>query len=383
MSRFVLFSIFLMAINVSYAQNYLRANAEAGDGLRKLMERYEVNYNECTRALFLKLNNQKDESLQLNVAYQLPVKVYKYNGKSIRSTINNNDYEYAVAIQDYNNRMQKAKIKAKSYKDDKELWVIESCTDEVEERVLESQKASGKGAYPIFGPGYDDVEIVSNRLKGKVFYLVSGHGGPDPGAISQKEGQMICEDEFAYDVILRLGRYLISEGGLVYIVVRDDNDGIRDTDLLDCDYDENCAGNSIPLNQTKRLHQRAYYINKLYKENKAKGYKEQVALEIHIDSNNKNKNIDVFFYHHEKSVRGKEIANNVFATFKENYDKYQKGRGYEGSVSSRNLYMITQVQPIALYIELGNIQNPTDHKRLVSWKNREALAKWIFQGLTK
>ena len=34
--------------------------------------------------------------------------------------------------------------------------------------------------YKIFGSKYSRVEIKDNTLKGAVFYLMSGHGGPDP-----------------------------------------------------------------------------------------------------------------------------------------------------------------------------------------------------------
>ncbi|MFC2132819.1 N-acetylmuramoyl-L-alanine amidase, partial [Bacteroidota bacterium] len=74
--------------------------------------------------------------------------------------------------------------------------------------------------YPIFGSKYSKVEIIDNQLKGTVYYLVAGHGGPDPGALGKYGNYTLPEDEYAYDVTLRLARSLISHGALVYLIVR-------------------------------------------------------------------------------------------------------------------------------------------------------------------
>lgn len=39
----------------------------------------------------------------------------------------------------------------------------------------------------LFGKKLADVTVTSNRLQGACFYVVSGHGGPDPGAIGKLE----------------------------------------------------------------------------------------------------------------------------------------------------------------------------------------------------
>ena len=68
-------------------------------------------------------------------------------------------------------------------------------------------------------------------------------------------------------------------------------------------------------------------------------------------------------------------------TFKEKYNHFQKNRGYSGTVKTRNLLMINQTLPTSVYVELGNIQNSYDRKRLVFDDNREALAKWLYEGI--
>ena len=67
-----------------------------------------------------------------------------------------------------------------------------------------------KGHYePLFGKKYASYAVTSSSLKGATFYLVSGHGGPDPGCIGKYRGKELHEDEYAYDIILRLGRELM------------------------------------------------------------------------------------------------------------------------------------------------------------------------------
>lgn len=133
--------------------------------------------------------------------------------------------------------------------------------------------------------------------------MVSGHGGPDPGAMGVYAGKTISEDEYAYDITLRLAKELLAHGAMVYIIIQDENDGIRDERILEIDHDEVAyLGKTIPLNQVARLKQRVEIVNDLYKSNKGKY---QRLIVTHVDSRSVSQNIDVFFYHHEHSKNGK------------------------------------------------------------------------------
>lgn len=233
--------------------------------------------------------------------------------------------------------------------------------------------------FKIFGAKHQDVEIESNELNGAVYYLVSGHGGPDPGAVANYNGKMLCEDEYAYDITLRLARKLLSKGATVYMITRDNNDGIRDGWYLAHDKDEKCYPNqTIPINQSKRLRQRKDAVNTLYKKYRGK-YQRLVV--IHVDSRSKGEKIDVFFYHDKRSKSGLKLAENLKNTFNQKYEKFQPGRGYHGTVSARNLYMLKYSWPVATFIELGNINHQRDLKRFIVEDNRQALANWLGDGL--
>jgi N-acetylmuramoyl-L-alanine amidase len=247
--------------------------------------------------------------------------------------------------------------------------------------VTGTAEVPGSGIqYPIFGKGQEYVEPLSSRLNGTVYYLISGHGGPDPGAIERHNGKTIAEDEYAYDVTLRLARQLLSHGAVVYVIIRDPNDGIRDDRALELDTDEVTFPNeTIPLSQLERLQQRVDAVNKLYLKHQG-AY--QRLIVTHVDSRSEGRNIDVFFYHHEKSRNGKRLAESIHKTFQDKYRKYQPNREYTGTFSDRsNLYMVKNTLPAMAYIEIGNIRNKRDQRRIFDPDNRQALAKWISEGL--
>lgn len=235
---------------------------------------------------------------------------------------------------------------------------------------------------PLFGKELANVQVTSNRLAGACFYVVSGHGGPDPGAIGRVGKHELHEDEYAYDIALRLARVLMQEGAEVRIIIQDAKDGIRDDTYLSNSKRETCMGNPIPLNQVQRLQQRCDKINSLYQRDR-KNYSYCRAIFIHIDSRGKGKQTDVFFYHSNKKAESKRLARDMKYTFESKYGKHQPNRGFSGTVSGRNLYVLSHTTPASVFVELGNIQNTFDQRRLVINSNRQALAKWLMEGFLK
>lgn len=235
---------------------------------------------------------------------------------------------------------------------------------------------------PLFGKKLDEVKVTGNRLAGACFYVVSGHGGPDPGAIGRVGRHELHEDEYAYDVALRLARNLMAEGAEVRIIIQDKKDGIRNDRYLNNSKRETCMGDPIPLGQVARLQQRCDKINALYASDRKK-YKYCRSIFLHVDSRGKRAQVDVFFYHADGSKYGRRLARNVRDVFEQKYHRHQPGRGFEGSVSARNLYVLNHSTPVALFVELGNIQNSFDQRRFVIADNRQALANWLMEGLVK
>ncbi len=222
--------------------------------------------------------------------------------------------------------------------------------------------------------------IKGTALKGAIFYLIAGHGGPDPGATSKVDGVLIAEDEYAYDITLRLAKCIEEQSGKVYMIIDDPDDGIRDDKILKVDYDEYCYPDlGISRDKTQRLLERADAVNKLYYKNKNVKY--QRVIEIHLDSRAPQQRIDAFFYFCQGSTKGKALAENMQKVFKRKYAKHQPNRGYYGSVSMRNLLVIKRVIPPAAFMEVGNMQNEKDRRRLLLANNRQALANWLTEAL--
>lgn len=376
-----------LLFNISaQSQDYLKAKPKSGDGLITFLQRYDLEYSSENINSFKELNNTSSLNLTLSKEYLLPIKIYQFNGKTIRSTIGNNDYNFAYAIQLYNESLTSKGIKLKDFRDDKELWVPVHFNPEnkSDSKVVEPAKVKTleERVYPILGKHHEKIKEIDHILSDCAFYLITGHGGPDPGAQAKKQGHTLSEDEYAYDVILRLGKELIKHGAEVYFIVQDPNDGIRDGVYLENSKNEfYYGGGKIVVDQRQRLKDRSDIVNKLYNENSAKK-KHHQAISIHIDSRiSIDKQIDIFFYHAANSSEGELIANTLLTTIKSKYEEAQPGRGYEGSVSNRNLYVLRHIIPVMTFIELGNIQNFRDQQRILVDNNRQAIANWLTDGL--
>ncbi len=380
---------------------YVNVPAQKGDNVPKLLQRYGLYDFECNISQFFKINGlREDYRLRPGVAYKLPVLLIKYNGKSIRSSVDIKDWQTAKRIEAYNAFAVSQGLRAADFRATKQLWVpwhelncpnagestvavVANAERSLEENMEENMAGKGTRVFPIFGKAYEKTPLLDRKLKGKVYYIVSGHGGPDSGAQGKRGGQTLCEDEYAYDVALRLLRLLISHGATAYMIVRDANDGIRDEECLRCDKDETVWGDrKIPRPQKERLQQRTDLINNLTERLVKAGITNQTLIEIHVDSRSHDTKTDAFFYYRPDSEASRLLALKFHKMFTQKYLRTRGQGGYTGTVTSRSLFMLNQtVTPRAVYIELANIRNDWDQQRLVLKNNRQAVANWLSQVL--
>ncbi|MEO0006731.1 MAG: hypothetical protein RJA20_927 [Bacteroidota bacterium] len=387
-----------------WKDNLLTARARSGDNVLTLLKRYGLSGYSCNIDFFCDRNNvtQRDR-LQSNERYKLPICVAAYNGRSIMSTIEIDDWRKAERIKAFNNKALDQGLRPESFIDNRKLWIpiheLECESDNAGEtssttsvsssaiRGLHGELSLSKGSrkFSIFGETYANTPLVDQKLRNKVFYLISGHGGPDVGAQGQRGSHTLCEDEYAYDVTLRLMKKLLSHGATVYMVVRDPDDGIRDNMFLECDKDEIVWNNlEIPLPQRERLLQRTEFINKMTAKHLNAGITDQTVIEIHIDSRSVHQHIDVFFYYKEGNEASKKLANNMQTVFREKYQDRPDRREYEGTVTTRSLHTLKDAKTRrAVYIELANIQNAGDQQRLIQKNNRQAIANWLYEGIIR
>ena len=377
---------------------YHQVKARKGDGITKLLQRYELHRDSRFRNSFLKLNNIKENQYLIHKhLYTLPIRLYNYDGKSIRSTIGDKDWDKAIRIKKYNESILAKGSRSTHYSKSKILWVPISELANIKLQpavlisgaVIKPVKTEAKppkeriALNSIYGKSNKLKRKKDNSLKGKVYYIISGHGGPDPGAQCKTCEKTLCEDEYAYDVSLRLARKLEEHGAIVEMVVQDKNDGIRNGSYLPCDKDERLAnGDKLPANQMKRLVQRTNYINRKHETYSKRGFKDQVVVSIHVDANSKSTQQDVFFCYYRHSEKSRLLARQIRNTFAEKYKEHQSNKAYKGYLHERGIYVLRKTNPPAVLIELANINNPYNHKRILPSANRQALAKWIFEGLT-
>lgn len=351
----LLFLAFLFSGTTLWAQQ--KATPKAGEGISSFLLRHNRSPKKYYDD-FIELNKQKlgkNNVLKVGVTYVIPP-VKKSTTTSAKTTPVKNTGAKNITSESAGTKQPSSKAK--------------------------STKIGTTINEPLFGKQLANVKVTSNRLAGACFYVVSGHGGPDPGAIGKVGRYELHEDEYAYDIALRLARNLMQEGAEVHIIIQDAKDGIRDDSYLSNSKRETCMGDAIPLNQVQRLQQRCDKINALYRKDR-KNHSYCRAIFIHIDSRSKGKQTDVFFYYSNKKGDSKRLANNMKDTFESKYDKHQPNRGFSGTVSGRNLYVLSHTTPASVFVELGNIQNTFDQRRLVINSNRQALAKWLMEGFLK
>ena len=249
-----------------------------------------------------------------------------------------------------------------------------------------SARVQTKNREPLFGKRWADYTIESDQLKGACFYLESGHGGIDPGAITRVDGHKLHEDEYAYDIMLRLALNLLKNGATVHIILQDPNDGIRDDVYLANTDRETFMGEAIHPGYTNkdqqlRLKQKSDIINRLSSRAKEKY---QRAVYIHLDSRKATlEPIDIFFYYWKGSVKGKQLADNLLNTIRAEYKEHQPNRSFTGKTIDRNLHALRETIPVGAYAELGNIWNNRDRQRFLNPNNRQAIANWLYVGLVK
>lgn len=351
----LLFLSFLFSGTTLWAQQ--KATPRAGEGISSFLLRHNRSPKKYYDD-FIELNKQKlgkNNVLKVGMTYVIPP-VKKSTTASAKTTPAKNTGARNTASESAGTKQPSSKAK--------------------------STKIGTTINEPLFGKQLANVKITSNRLAGACFYVVSGHGGPDPGAIGKVGRYELHEDEYAYDIALRLARNLMQEGAEVHIIIQDAKDGIRDDSYLSNSKRETCMGDAIPLNQVQRLQQRCDKINALYRKDR-KNHSYCRAIFIHVDSRSKGKQTDVFFYYSNKKGDSKRLANNMKDTFESKYGKHQPNRGFSGTVSGRNLYVLSHTTPASVFVELGNIQNAFDQRRLVINSNRQALAKWLMEGFLK
>ena len=95
-----------------------------GDNILTLLSRYQLNNHRCNFEQFHHLNKTNQSTkLRAGKNYRIPVLIYKYNGKSIRTTVGLSEWAQAIRIKKYNEFLLENKLRRQSVVNSQILWV--------------------------------------------------------------------------------------------------------------------------------------------------------------------------------------------------------------------------------------------------------------------
>jgi N-acetylmuramoyl-L-alanine amidase len=121
-------------------------------------------------------------------------------------------------------------------------------------------------------------------------------------------------------------------------------------------------------------------VNELYEKFRKKGVTDQRLIVVHVDSRGKREQIDTFLYYQSGNEDSHKLAKKMQRTLE---DKYARYRDYNGTLSTRDLHMLRETKPTTVFVEIGNIRNEFDRKRIMVANNRKAIANWLAEGFMK
>lgn len=233
---------------------------------------------------------------------------------------------------------------------------------------------------------FDGVAQAQKRgsLYGTVVVLDPGHGGVDPGSSGISDDMRVVEDEYTYDIALRVARMVRQRQGLVFTTIKD-RTGLRDWPanrvFSDARTERFALDNSVVRAGTAGLNKRLAYGNQISRRYPRH---RQVWISIHFDVVGRIRSI--------AGVRiiAPDIELSIAKALAKSFDNAQRLRSDNPVVANgdkdfglRRLYVLTAANSIRqrVLIELGNFNNSVDVWRIRSFEVREAYARAIVQAL--
>jgi N-acetylmuramoyl-L-alanine amidase len=221
-------------------------------------------------------------------------------------------------------------------------------------------------------------------LYGLVVVIDPGHGGTDPGSHGTFNGNPVYEDEYCYDVALRLQRMLKKKEALVFLTVKDKKQkkpiASHPADIIKPDKNEVFALDGSLAKAGSGLNKRVAYANKIKK--KYPRHK-VVFISIHFDSlpatieggriiqtktkNEMGKILEGIMIKNERAVKGRAVL-------------VTSGDKSKGIINVWVLGRSNQIKEKIL-IELGNFSNKDDRWRIRNYKVRENYAQLTTRAL--
>lgn len=198
----------------------------------------------------------------------------------------------------------------------------------------------------IFSLSKVNAIVKDYTLLGKIIYIDPGHGGNDPGAMSNT----FLEKDMNLLLSQKLAEHLTSKGAIVYLT-------------RDGDYD---LSESTINHKRNDLYNRAKLIN----NSKADMY---ISMHLNASPSNKWNGIQIFYSNVLKE--NKTIAETITNTMKENL------RNIRDVKKENGYYMYSKLKVPGVLVEAGFISNPNDNYKIRQTDYQDILIKNISLGI--
>lgn len=200
-----------------------------------------------------------------------------------------------------------------------------------------------------------DVSTTSLRTSNKIIVLDPGHGGVDPGALSNTG---ILEKDISLNIAKKLRR-LLEQTGSIVILTREEDVGL---------YTEK----SITYNQKKNedLRNRRIMINEINPD---------LFITIHLNSFSQSRYYGAQTFYQKGSNEGKTLTRLI-------QEELRNVLGEENertALQTDSVYLLKEVQSTAILVECGFLSNPREAELLNQPEYQEKIAWAIYTGIIR
>jgi len=222
-------------------------------------------------------------------------------------------------------------------------------------------------------------------LYGVALIIDPGHGGKDPGASRIFNGTPVVENEYVYDVALRVQRIAKAEDGLAFLTLRSDEEIRSDAPnkvLVDDTNEKFALNKKIARAGASGLRSRQVFGNSVVDKYEAH---QVVWISIHFDVVGARKDIEgARIVYAKASPRSLALAQRLQKSFGPRMRSVGPiAESGSPKYGLRNLYILNgkNKAPAKILVELGNFNNDKDLWRIRDPEVREAYARAIVEGL--
>ncbi len=203
---------------------------------------------------------------------------------------------------------------------------------------------------PVFEDGLEKLSRKSNVLKDAVYYLIT-------------EANSGAPNSFAKDIERNLTKTLLENGAHVFVLEQKGLDFSNKEDA-----ERELMGSYIEA------------INRRYLKHSGK-YQRLLIVRANGAIQRK---MDISVYHHGKSKEGQRLAQNIRQAFQKNSVKAKSFKEVEAIFKdNHSLFLAKNVLPAVSLLDIDGKSRESKAKSIEVVSNKEALAKWLANGIFK